>query len=343
MKEDIIKAIVYTELDEILGPKPVLCYPPNLSQDVQTRVSIKAITLLATEQGKLPSSLILIPFPSLDLKGIIKYIETKKKNNRGGVVQFAITVVFNEMDDIIFYKYIGNLETAFDKSANNIIELEESEGSKKSVANAIKNLHDNLLSILEEMRMLEYSSSMSESFPEKKIEKITYRFKIIVLGDPEVGKTSLVLRYTKNAFRRSYLPTIGVNVSEKTMKVNNVVVQFVVWDIAGQTKFQITRRPFYKGAQGVLLVFDQTNLESFYNLSNWYQDIMREREDDDDSQLYGLILGNKSDLVSERKVSKENAIKFAQELNFGYIETSALTGDNVEQTFKTMAEALSKG
>jgi small GTP-binding protein len=192
------------------------------------------------------------------------------------------------------------------------------------------------------MRTLEYSISNSESFPEKKEERVKYRFKIIVLGDPEVGKTSLVLRYTKNAFKRSYFPTIGVNISEKTMRAYNSIVQFIVWDIAGQTKFQITRRPFYKGAQGVLLVFDQTNLESFYNLSNWYQDILRERDEDRDLQMCGLILGNKSDLVDERKISKESAIKFAKELNFGYIETSALTGENVEQSFKTIAETLLK-
>ncbi|MHA1492240.1 MAG: Rab family GTPase, partial [Promethearchaeota archaeon] len=129
----------------------------------------------------------------------------------------------------------------------------------------------------------------------------------------------------------------GVNICEKTIRVNESTVQLVLWDIAGQAKFIQQRKHFYQGSDGILLVFDQTNLESFYNIYNWYQDILR-----DNIKLTGCLLGNKNDLNAEIKIKKENAIKLANKFNFEYFETSALTGKDLELPFYKLAKCLIK-
>ena len=168
--------------------------------------------------------------------------------------------------------------------------------------------------------------------------KLDYKFKIIVVGDPGVGKTSLILRYTNNAFRRSYIPTLGVHVSDKVFKINDVVVQLVIWDLAGQQKFDTMRHQFYFGSDGFILVFDLTNLNSFENLSNWFLDIQNQFKDQ--TNLMGYVIGNKCDLKEQVKINSENANELASYLNLSFLETSALSGQNVDKVFTQLAEAL---
>jgi small GTP-binding protein len=153
-----------------------------------------------------------------------------------------------------------------------------------------------------------------------------------------VGKTSTILRFTESAFDRKYIPSIGISVKDKIIRVKKNNVQLVIWDIAGQQKFDTMRSAFYKGARGVLLVFDLTNPKSFNDLRNWYKDI--QRHVDIEEQLIGFILGNKSDKIEERRITKNQATALAKELNLEYIETSALTGDNIKESFYKMAKYL---
>ena len=128
-----------------------------------------------------------------------------------------------------------------------------------------------LIKLLENFRAKEISLPSSKEFPEKIIrdEKIVdYRFKLVVVGDPGVGKTSVILRFTDNAFLRTYVPTLGVNITEKIFQDKDKLLEVIIWDIAGQNKFQIMRRHFYQGSEAILLIFDLTNRSSFKSIKN---------------------------------------------------------------------------
>ena len=344
MSEEIITAIVYTLLDDKIGPKPFLWDPIDLPDNISMSVGIKSITMLSTDQGVIPQSLVIIPFPMLNLKGIIKYIERADESRRGGAAVSSITLLFKEAYDLIFYKYIDYLESAFSESAQKIIDLENNQAKSDDIYTEINELKSRVSEILDDLSNKEKSTSELEAFPEdKKIEerKLGYNYKIIICGDPSVGKTSTILRFTDHAFIRTYIPTLGVSISEKNIKVNNDYVNLILWDIAGQSKFEIMRRHFYKGSEAVILIFDLTNLKSFESIPNWYNDVIKNLKMQNE-ELIGFILGNKEDLLDERKVSVEQANEIAKKLNLEYLETSALTGKNVEESFYKLANALIK-
>lgn len=344
MSEEIITAIVYTLLDDKIGPKPFLWDPIDLPDNISMSVGIKSITMLSTDQGVIPQSLVIIPFPMLNLKGIIKYIERADESRRGGAAVSSITLLFKEAYDLIFYKYIDYLESAFSESAQKIIDLENNQAKSDDIYTEINELKSRVSEILDDLSNKEKSTSELEAFPEdKKIEerKSGYNYKIIICGDPSVGKTSTILRFTDHAFIRTYIPTLGVSISEKNIKVDNDYVNLILWDIAGQSKFEIMRRHFYKGSEAVILIFDLTNLKSFESIPNWYNDVIKNLKMQNE-ELIGFILGNKEDLLDERKVSVEQANEIAKKLNLEYLETSALTGKNVEESFYKLAKALIK-
>lgn len=343
MSEEIIKAIVYTILDETIGPQPLLWDPLDLPENIRMSVSIKSITMLSTDRGVVPKSLVIMPFPSVSLKGIIKYIERKDDSYRGGVTLSSITLLFNEADDLIFYKYIDYLEPVFTKSSQNIIELQNKNVKSDEIYIELNTLRDNIIEILKDLQNKEVSISELEAFPEEKIEDkigISYNFKIVVCGDPGVGKTSTILRFTDDAFTRTYIPTLGVNISEKNIKINDNLIKLILWDIAGQIKFETMRRHFYKGAEAIILLFDLSNRKTFESITSWFNDMRNHIKNE--SELIGFILGNKEDLINKREITTEEALKVANELNLEYIETSALTGKNIEESFFKVAETLVK-
>lgn len=339
MSEDIIKAIVYTSLDETIGPNPLLWIPLDLSEKIRMGVSIKTITMLTTDQGIVPNSLVIMPFPAFKLKGIIKYIEREDDSRRGGIALSSMALLFNEADDLIFYKYMDYLEPVFSESAKKLIDLENRDAKSDEIFIEIDNFRLKLTEILDDLYQKEKSTSELEAFPEEELKKdlLESNFKIVVCGDPGVGKTSTVLRLTDNAFMRTYVPTLGVSISERLMEIGDKHVNLILWDIAGQSKFELMRRHFYKGTDAVILIFDLTNRKSFEGVSNWINDIKKYEKD-----LIGIIFGNKEDLLDERKITGEEALKIAETLNLDYVETSALTGKNIEQSFYNVAETLFK-
>jgi len=344
MTEKIITSIVYTLLDEKVGPKPFLWDPVDLQDDIRMSVSIKSITILSTDQGIIPQSLVIIPFPMFNLKGIIKYVEREDEASRGGAAISSITVLFNEAYDLIFYKYINYLESTFADSAQKIIELENRKASSDEIYVEITNLKTRISEILDDLRNKEKKVTTTEAFPEEKKPRergLGFNYKIVVCGDPGVGKTSTILRFTDHAFMQTYIPTLGVSISEKSIQVQDDHVNLILWDIAGQSKFELMRRHFYKGLEAVILIFDLTNRKSFESIQNWYKDIKKNVVPSQEI-LIGFILGNKEDLISKRDIASEEALKIANKLNLEYIETSALTGKNVEESFLKLAESLIK-
>ena len=338
---NLIYSILFTEFEEVSGLYPVIDIPPVLSEDIKKLISNKCLSLLSGEKRIIPKSLAIIPFPSLNLKGLVKYIEWIDETQQNKLAQAAITILFKEADDLIFYKYIKNFETLLKEFSQKIIDLEKIKADKKEIISEMKDLHIDIKVILEDLRNKEIVIQQSEEFPEDESEVYDiseYVFKVIIAGEPQVGKTSITLRFTDKAFTRTYIPTLGVNITDKNIRAKDLIIKLLIWDIAGQSKFEKARKNFYRGAEGIILVFDLTNKKSLESINNWYQDIRKSLNNI--HELVGFILGNKKDLEDERKIKEEEAEKLADKINFRYVETSALTGENIMFIFHKIGEIL---
>lgn len=169
-------------------------------------------------------------------------------------------------------------------------------------------------------------------------QRAAYTFKILLLGDASVGKTALVNRFVSEKFIKDYVLTIGMEPYSKYAKIGKTQICYSLWDIAGAQQFSRMRNMFFRGSKGSLVTFDLTRKESFDNVDNWILDAEKESA----NQLYVLI-GNKNDLVKQRQVKKRDAETKAKKLNcIAYIETSALTGEMVEEAFTAMGKNLLK-
>ncbi|KKN42788.1 hypothetical protein LCGC14_0709660 [marine sediment metagenome] len=344
MSQQIITGIIYFEMNDELGPNPKAWLPTKFSQMEMINISIKTLTVLSGEHGLVPESLVILPFTSLNSKGLIKFIRWEDSTRRGGIGVSALSIMFQEMEDVIFYKYINQFSIPFEEILQKIIDLELSKAPREKFIDVLKNFEINILNLLEELKFQERDQLQSKEFPEQQYKDrslIDYQFKIIILGDPSVGKTSLILRYTDNAFRRSYVPTLGVHVSKKIFKIEDSVVQLTLWDIGGQLKFQTMRQQFYRGSDAAFLVFDLTRPDTFKTIPNWYTDVL-EQLSNRSEDLIGYIVGNKNDLKEQRKITKKRATTLANQLNLAFIETSALLGENVDYAFSEVARLLYK-
>ncbi len=166
----------------------------------------------------------------------------------------------------------------------------------------------------------------------------TYSFKILLLGDPAVGKTSLIHRFIQNSFNSDYKATIGVDIMSKTLQINEVTVKLSLWDIAGQDKFRLFRNVFYRGASAAIIVFDLTRISSFNNLNNWVNELHMYVN----VKIPFIIIGNKLDLDYMRNVEREAALKYSEGLRSPYLETSAKTGKGVNECFTAISRQLLK-
>ena len=339
MEQKIIEAILYCELDDQLGPNVLTWRPLDIEETTRMHISIKAFTVLSGERGLVPNNLVILPFPSLNLKGIVKYLKWNDKERRGGIGQSAIVLVFKEIDDAIFYKYLDYFDPLFNDVGKEFTNFELKKEKLEIFNEKLAKVQAQIEYLIKDLRIKELSQPKTEAFPEKKLKPmdVDYKFKIVIVGDPGVGKTSLILRFTNNAFRRSYIPTLGVHISDKIFKVDSATIQIVIWDVAGQQKFTTMRQQFYLGTDGIFLTFDLTNDESFKNISRWHQDIQNQL---DDRTLFGYIIGNKKDLTKRLTVDSNQAVSLATKLELGYIETSARTGENVDEAFYEIAKML---
>ena len=164
-------------------------------------------------------------------------------------------------------------------------------------------------------------------------------YKIIVIGDPAVGKTSLLTNFCGEKFNYEYVPTVGVNITKEPVTIKDdmgkdITINLMVWDIAGQPQFYMLHRPYFNGADGMILVYDITRSSSFSNINNWYSTAVK----------YGLsgipriLIGNKIDLKEERKIILPMAEHLSEKIGAPFFETSALTGEKVKLIFQKIAE-----
>ena len=156
-----------------------------------------------------------------------------------------------------------------------------------------------------------------------------YLLKFIIVGDSSVGKSNLLLRYLNNKFEDEYQATIGVEFGAKNIEINNINYRIQLWDTAGQEQFRSITRAYYQNSVCAIVVYDICNETSFKNVKEWVDDVRAQSP----KNIYIMLVGNKNDLIEKRKVSYEKGIEFAQRNNINFIETSAKSGENVENLF----------
>ncbi|MFW9792745.1 MAG: Rab family GTPase [Candidatus Thorarchaeota archaeon] len=167
-----------------------------------------------------------------------------------------------------------------------------------------------------------------------------YLFKIVVLGEGAVGKTAIVTRFSHGFFRTDYKTTIGSQFAVKNVDIprgtyENVTVKLQIWDVAGQSRFQILRPMYYRGSSGGLLVFDVTRRRTFIVLEEWLDELHKAIN----KEIPLVLVANKTDLP-DRVVEPSEGREFAEKHGMPYIESSAKTGEGIVDIFQELAEVL---
>lgn len=170
------------------------------------------------------------------------------------------------------------------------------------------------------------------------MSKKDYSFKYIIVGDSSVGKSCFMLRYTDDRFKPSHDVTIGLEYGSKLIKLGKSQIKLQIWDTAGQENFRSIARSYYRGAVGLVLMYDITNKDSFLNTYRWLKEI----KDVGSPDLIIALVGNKNDLANRRKVTVNEGQDFANTNDMMFFETSAVTGENVEKVFMVTCEKIMK-
>ncbi|XP_034032355.1 ras-related protein Rab-8B-like [Thalassophryne amazonica] len=163
-----------------------------------------------------------------------------------------------------------------------------------------------------------------------------YLFKLLLIGDSGVGKTCLLFRFSEDSFNTTFISTIGIDFKIRTIELEGKRVKLQIWDTAGQERFRTITTAYYRGAMGIMLVYDICNEKSFENIKNWIRNI----EEHASSDVEKMILGNKCDMTDRRQVSKDRGEKLAIDYGVKFLETSAKSSLNVEEAFYTMGRDI---
>ena len=175
---------------------------------------------------------------------------------------------------------------------------------------------------------------------ERAEDEITY--KLIVIGDPAIGKTSLIKKYVTHQYEKDYIPTVGVSISKQPVSLKapdgkKIKINLLLWDLAGQPVFHLLHKVYFNGANGVLLGFDLTRMHTYSNAKVWHKELVKNGL----ASVPTVFFGNKADLHEERKISPVHIQHMQEQLAIpDYIETSALSGKNVENLFNTIAHRI---
>lgn len=163
-----------------------------------------------------------------------------------------------------------------------------------------------------------------------------YLFKLLLIGDSGVGKSCLLLRFADDTYTESYISTIGVDFKIRTVDLDDKTIKLQIWDTAGQERFRTITSSYYRGAHGIIIVYDCTDQDSFSNVKQWLEEIDRYACDN----VNKLLVGNKCDLTAKKVVEYTTANQYAEQLGIPFLETSAKNSTNVEQAFMTMAAEI---
>ena len=163
---------------------------------------------------------------------------------------------------------------------------------------------------------------------------------LLIIGDSTVGKTSILNRYTNGEFNSNYLATVGLDFFKKDEIFDGKTVRIKIWDTAGQERYKSLTQGYFRNAEGILIVFDVSNSETFEHLKYWIQSV-KTHIHLDKGQVPAIIIGNKIDIF-EREVSKEDGEKYAKEEKMEYFETSAKNGKGVDECIKFLIKKVLK-
>ena len=165
-----------------------------------------------------------------------------------------------------------------------------------------------------------------------------YLFKYIIIGDSSVGKSNLLMKFAHNKFTKDYQATIGVEFGSKNIEINNKVYRIQVWDTAGQENFRSLTRAYYKNCVCAIIVYDVTNKQSFENIQNWLEDVHNQSP----KTVLIALIGNKIDLDDKRVISFDEGKELALKNGIIFMETSAKTGEGVNEVFNYTAQEIDK-
>ncbi|ELP85770.1 rab11, putative [Entamoeba invadens IP1] len=163
-------------------------------------------------------------------------------------------------------------------------------------------------------------------------EDYDYLYKIVLIGESGVGKSNLLLRFTRNEFDPEKRSTIGVEFATRSIQHEQKVIRAQIWDTAGQERYRAITNAYYRGAVGALIVYDITKESSFKSIERW----LSELKDNADPKIVVMVVGNKADLSQTREVDESTAKTFCENQKLFFFETSALDGTNVETAFKNL-------
>lgn len=165
-----------------------------------------------------------------------------------------------------------------------------------------------------------------------------YLFKVLIIGNSGVGKSCLLLRFAEDMFSDNYISTIGVDFKIRKLELDGKSIKLQIWDTAGQERFRTITKSYYRGSNGIVVVYDITDRESFEQVQHWMSEIDAHASAD----VCRLLVGNKADLEDKRAVSREEGETLARQFGIPFLETSAKQALNVENMFTTMAQAMKK-
>jgi len=168
---------------------------------------------------------------------------------------------------------------------------------------------------------------------DKKQKELLY--KILLLGDSSVGKTCFLMRYSDNTFQEIHMSTIGLDYKLKNVQLDDgKIVKIQIWDTAGQDRFRSITKNYYKGAHGIILIYDVTSRKTYENIKNWVTQIKEEVSE----KVTIILVGNKIDDEKNRKVTTEEGQNIAKECGLDFFETSAKSGVNIDSTFNELVK-----
>ncbi|MHA1311525.1 MAG: GTP-binding protein [Candidatus Helarchaeota archaeon] len=332
---DILKGIVFSCFGD-KGPEAKYWFPISLDQDMLLKISVKTITLLAGDSGEATNQIAFIQFPEDHLSTFVYLFGIPNENARGKKVAASISLLIVDKYNSIFYFNMNELENSIKEISEKIIANEvNNKSSKKLLVEFYYDLKEKV-QIYTQHRITTFKiKDDSEELPFKDFKEFNY--KIALVGAPGVGKTSLLLRFTEEAFRDRYIATNVANVNIKTLDLmdEKIRIHFYLWDISGQVCYIDMNEKLINGCDAIIYVYDITRFDTFNEVKYWYDWI-----NDNIGYKIGVLVGNKLDL--KRKVSKENAKNLAKHLKLGYLETSSKNGTNVNLLFENIAKAILK-